>query len=117
MKTLKNYDEVVDRIAEEMRDLDRRALDFQVDIYLYIDEEGNGEIDTFSNPGGNSWRNDDHIVVYSDGPHFDDYFETEIDGELKDWDELTDDQKEEFLPEMGDYQERAAQLLDEALDD
>lgn len=110
---LKNRDEVVDMIAETMRELDKDACDFQIDIYLYIDEDGNGEIETFSNPGGNSWRDDDHITVYSDGPHFDDLID--IDG--KDWDELTDEEKEEFLPDMGDYQENAIYYLDKALEE
>jgi len=121
MKELKNRDEVVDMIAEEMRDLDMKALDFQVDIYLYIDDEGIGTIETFSNPGGNSWRNDDHITVYNDGPHYDDYWEGIGDffgeDEDKGWDDLTDEQKDELLPDMGDYQERAGMLLDKALEE
>lgn len=117
MKELKNRDKVIDMIAETMRELDKDACDFQIDIYLYIDEDGNGEIETFSNPGGNSWRDDDHITVYSDGPHYDDYFETEIDGEPKDWDDLSDEEKEEFLPDMDDYQERAIYYLDKAIEE
>lgn len=125
MKTLKNYDAVVEQIAETMRQLDKDSCDFQIDIYLYIDDEGNGEIDTFTNPGGNSWRDDDHITVYCDGPHYDDYFDIDIlaDGsseddnepEYKTWDDLTDDEKEEFLPDMSDYIENAMHHLDMAL--
>lgn len=119
-KVLKNRDAVIDMIAEEMRDLDMKALDYQVDIYLYIDEEGLGTVETFSNPGGNSWLDDDHITVYQDGPHYDDYWEGIEDffedDEDKGWDDLSDEQKDELLPDMDDYQERAGWLLDRALE-
>ena len=45
-----------DKIAEVMEDIHLQNLPYQVDIYLYPD----GEVDDFINPGGNSWRNDDH---------------------------------------------------------
>lgn len=48
-----------DKIAEVMEDIHLQNLPYQVDIYLYPD----GEVDYFSNPGGNSWLNDDHKVV------------------------------------------------------
>ena len=48
-----------DKIAEVMEEVHLSDLPYQVDIYLYP----NGEVDYFSNPGGNSWLNDDHIVV------------------------------------------------------
>jgi len=112
MKTLKNYDEVIGKIAQTMCDLDKASADYETDIYLYISEDGIGTVDTFVNPGGNSWLDDDHICVYCDGPHFDDLID--IDG--KDWGELTDEEREEYLPDMSDYEERADVLLNEALD-
>lgn len=101
---LKNYDEVVEEIAKTMMQLDKDAARFQTDIYLYIDGDGIGTVDTFVNVGGNSWLNDDHITVYQDKPHY---------NEDEAWDELSDEEKEEYLPPMSEYLEEAAELLDE----
>lgn len=120
MKTeLNNYGYVVEDIAQTMRALDREALDYQTDIYLYIDDEGNGTVETFPNPGGNSWRNDDHILVYEDKPHYDDYYD-EISSFFEDdedmgWDDLADTLKDEILPDLDAYIEKAAWRLDRAL--
>lgn len=39
-----------------------RYTPYQVDLYYYPDTR---EFYEFSNPGGNSWLNDDHITVYT----------------------------------------------------
>lgn len=67
--TLKNYDEVRETLIETIADLETRKNRYQTDIYLYIDENGHGTIDTFANVGGNSWLNDDHIKIYTDREH------------------------------------------------
>lgn len=67
--TLKNYDEVREALVETIGDLEARKNRYQTDIYLYIDENGHGTIDTFANVGGNSWLNDDHITIYTDREH------------------------------------------------
>ncbi len=39
---------------------------YDVDIYAYLNEDKTDfELSTFSNPGGNSWLNDDHIYIYT----------------------------------------------------
>lgn len=73
--TLKNYDEVRETLIETIADLETRKNRYQTDIYLYIDENGHGTIDTFANVGGNSWLNDDHITIYTDREHY----ETKLD--------------------------------------
>lgn len=73
--TLKNYDEVRETLIETIADLETRKNRYQTDIYLYIDENGRGTIDTFANVGGNSWLNDDHITIYTDREHY----ETKLD--------------------------------------
>ncbi len=52
----KHYDEIIKAIV----DLELACAEYEVDIYLYPD----GEIYGFENIGGNSWLNDDHILVY-----------------------------------------------------
>ena len=68
--TINNYDEVREQLIEELKDLELRKPNYQTDIYLYIDKNGNGKIDTFVNVGGNSWINDDHITIYCDKEHY-----------------------------------------------
>ena len=61
--TLKNYGEVLQELHDLLMKLDLSNLQNQVDIYLYVDEGGNGTLDTFDNVGGNSWIDDDHITL------------------------------------------------------
>lgn len=62
---LKNREEVVQRLSEMMLELDQERNLFEIEIYLYVDEEGKGTLEYFANPGGNSWRADDHYVIYT----------------------------------------------------
>lgn len=103
---LKNYDEVLDEIIETMRELDRDAARFQTDIYLYI-ENGIGRVTTFVNVGGNSWLNDDHLLIYEHKAC------TSVE---EGWDEMSDNEKDEILGDYSDYQEIAMRLLDEVLE-
>ena len=79
--TINNYDEVREQLIEELKDLELRKPNYQTDIYLYIDESGNGKIDTFVNVGGNSWINDDHITIYCDKEHYNTIMDDLSDGE------------------------------------
>ena len=72
---INNYDEIHDELVEMMINLDADEREFEIDIYLYVDDDGNGELYQFANPGGNSWLDDDHITICTNGPHYDDYFE------------------------------------------
>lgn len=38
--------------------------DYETDVYLYI-SNNDYEVSTFTNVGGNSWLNDDHICIYT----------------------------------------------------
>lgn len=53
-----NWDSLRDAIVDLMRDASGRP---QQDLYLYPD----GSTTVFWNPGGNSWINDDCIVIYN----------------------------------------------------
>lgn len=72
MKKIKNREELIEQLADMMIDLDAEGNLYQTDIYLYVDDEGNGTLDTYQNVGGNSWLDDDHITIYSDMPHYND---------------------------------------------
>lgn len=73
MKTeemIKNYDEIADELAEMLKNYALAQNEFQTDVYLYVKKDGTAELDEFTNAGGNSWLNDDHITIYSDMSHF-----------------------------------------------
>lgn len=64
MKELKNRQAIVEEIIRMMMEHDMDHTRYQEDIYLYLYDDGTGEVTTFANVGGNSWLNDDHITVY-----------------------------------------------------
>lgn len=66
---IKNRAEIVEQLAEMLKNFDRKLNQYQTDVYMYIDEEGTATLDTFVNVGGNSWLNDDHYTIYCDREH------------------------------------------------
>ena len=69
---INNYDEVVEELSEIMRNFDKERNPYHTDVYIYFDDSMNGTLDTFTNVGNNSWLDDDHYVLYTDNPHYDD---------------------------------------------
>ena len=67
---IKNYDEIADELAEMLKNYALAQNEFQTDVYLYVKEDGTAELDEYTNVGGNSWKDDDHITIYSDMSHF-----------------------------------------------
>ena len=70
--------------------LEKQQCRYEVDLYLYPD----GTTDEFVNVGGNSWRNDEHYVIYSSNHEYDD----------DDYSEYDDDELEEMLDEFASDQ-------------
>ena len=61
-------------LTEQLRTIVESAAiecrNYQTDVYLYINEEsGEGELYEFTNVGGNSWLDDDHITIWRDREH------------------------------------------------
>lgn len=73
---LKNGDEIISQLEEILKQNSIEMPNYQVDIYLYIDENGIGTLETFTNVGGNSWLNDDHYTVHCMGQHYESYIDT-----------------------------------------
>lgn len=69
---IKNHDQLKDDLTQIILDFERQLNDYQTDVYLYLNDDGTLRLEKFINVGGNSWKNDDHIRVYSDMPHTDD---------------------------------------------
>lgn len=71
-----NFDELNDELIELFKQFDKDFNQYDTDVYLYYDEDTNtAELDTFVNPGGNSWLNDDHYTIYTDKQHYDSYID------------------------------------------
>lgn len=70
---IKNRSQILDELAEMLLKFANDCNEYQTDIYAYVTENAEAEItvelDTFTNVGGNSWRNDNHYTIYSDRQH------------------------------------------------
>lgn len=83
--TLKNKEKVLAELIEQIKEFTISHNEYQTDVYLYIDEDGNGTIDTFTNVGANSWLNDDHFTIYCDREHHDSMMDELINGTSYRW--------------------------------
>ncbi len=73
---LKNYDELVEELADIRRMLDKEIRNYETDVLFYYNPKTQiGELDTFENRSGNSWVNDGSVVIYTMKPWFDDIFQ------------------------------------------
>lgn len=76
MKELKNRAEIVAELAKMLREFDLALNPYDTDVYLYYDKaEKTAELDTFVNPSGSSWIDDDHDTIYTDYEHHTTYFD------------------------------------------
>lgn len=74
---IKNRVEIVRQLAELLRKFDVELNPYDTDVYLYYNSESQtAELDTFTNPGGNSWLDDDHYTIYTDRQHPDKAIDT-----------------------------------------
>lgn len=78
-KYIENTEEVRQRLIQMLMDDASEMCRYQRDIYMYIDEDGQARLEWFVNVGGNSWLDDDHILLYRCREHYDDIFDS-IDG-------------------------------------
>lgn len=115
MKTITNLDEVKRDLYDMIFGLEFEENEYQTDIYAYYDEEtGKVTLEYFENVGGNSWLDDSHITIYTDGPHYD---KLEDEFEFAD-----DDEKENFILDEGgdtirDWVDEAISILEEEIED
>lgn len=70
MIEIKNTNEIVEELAEMLMAFSKEMNQIETDVYLYIDNNGIGTLKLYENPGGNSWIDDDHFIIYRDKPHF-----------------------------------------------
>jgi len=104
--TIKNREQIIDELVEMLIQFDLDCNSYDTDVYLYLDDDGNAELDTFVNPGGNSWLNDDHYTIYTDRQRYDSFLDywTSID-EIADYLEIPVEQLIEETRNYFDYDE------------
>lgn len=97
-----HYDEIIKAIIA----LEKSDPRYQVDLYLYPD----GSTEEYTNVGGNSWWNDDHIGTIYSCNH--EYWDDDWQEDMEDW--MWQEQAEEILnnciAECEDW-ERAEEIL------
>lgn len=84
---LRNAEELRNELVEVLIRHDINRYPYQTDIYLYEDEDGSGRLVEFENVSGNSWLDDDHMLVTEIHQRYDsiyDYCEGDI-GTLAAW--------------------------------
>lgn len=73
---IENFDEINEELIELLKHFDKERNEYDTDVYLYYDEDTNtAKLDTFVNPGGNSWLNDDHYTIYTDKQRYDSFID------------------------------------------
>lgn len=70
IKNITNRAEIEAKIAELLTA--HECTRYQEDIYLYIDDNGAGRVELYTNVGGNSWMDDDHVTSYAMKADYDD---------------------------------------------
>lgn len=78
-KYIENTEEVRQRLIRMLMDDASEMCRYERDIYMYIDEDGQARLEWFENPDGNSWLDDDHILLYRCQQHYEG-IEDSIDG-------------------------------------
>lgn len=77
MMIIKNREAVVEQLTEMLVQFAKDMNAYDTDVYAYYNKETQEvELDTFVNPGGNSWLNDDHYTIYTDVQHHEDVFDS-----------------------------------------
>lgn len=73
---IENIQEIEEELIELLKQFDKDLNGYDTDVYLYYDEDTNtATLDTFVNPGGNSWLDDDHYTIYTDKQHYDSFMD------------------------------------------
>lgn len=93
-----NWTDLVAELADRMMQADIDCNRYQTDIYMYLNKDGSARISDFVNVGGNSWLDDDHITVWIDHEHTEDYLDwyTSV-TEIADMLDLTNRQVKEIV--------------------
>lgn len=76
---IKNRQAVIEQLTEMLMKFDKSFNQYNTDVYLYYNEETKeATLDEFVYIGS-SWRDDDHVTIYTDECHYDDIYEYMMD--------------------------------------
>ncbi len=78
-KYIENTEEIQQRLTEMLMEDAREMCRYQRDIYMYIDDNGRASLEWYINVCGNSWLDDDHILLHRCKEHYEG-IEDSIDG-------------------------------------
>lgn len=101
-KYIENTEEIQQRLTEMLMEDAKEMCGYQRDIYMYIDDNGLASLEWFVNVGGNSWIDDDHILLHVCRQHYegieDSIYGTQMLAEIigMSEDELTDHASEDL---------------------
>lgn len=113
MLKLKNHEAVLEALIEQLKEFEINKNEYETDVYLYI-KDGEGTIDTFTNVGGNSWLDDDHITIHVDKNHFETIMDDLIDGTSYGW---LIDELESVYDDLSGLKEKAYADITAAMDE
>lgn len=103
MKDIINREIIIEELADMLKQFDIDRNSYQTDVYMYVDEDGNASLDTFTNVGGNSWLDDDHYCIYNDKEHYEgvlDVFQT-----IEEFANALEISVEELIKKTAEYRE------------
>ena len=100
---IENFDEINEELIELLKQFDKERNEYDTDVYLYYDEDTNtAKLDTFVNPGGNSWLDDDHYTIYTDKQHYDSFMDW-YGGEISVISDVLNVSEEQLYQETANY--------------
>ncbi|MBQ5320284.1 MAG: hypothetical protein J6K17_14430 [Oscillospiraceae bacterium] len=77
MSIIKNREQVVDELTDMLVNFEKELNAYDTDVYAYFNTETKEvTLDTFVNPGGNSWLNDNSDTIYTDKQHNNSIFDS-----------------------------------------
>lgn len=75
-KEIRNKDDVKEKLINMIINIESEHRRFQTDIYAYYESvTGNVRLEEYVNIGGNSYRADNHYVIWTEEPCYDDDIE------------------------------------------
>lgn len=75
IEKIQNWTDLVSALADRMLQADIDCNQYQTDIYLYVKDDGSWELEDFVNVGGNNCLNDNHITVWRDWEHMENWMD------------------------------------------
>lgn len=108
----KNRLDIEYELKKILIDLYTAQYNHQIDVYAYVDN-GTVVFDTFDNPGGNSWLEDEHFTIYSVQGDMISKFPDFLEFEIEDYANLLEMTKEELVELVAEKSEIDTEDVDE----